>query len=113
MCECFTDTAIEGYQSQYHVQPPLREGSDRKALLIGIEDGTLDAICSAHQPHESAAKCAPFAATATGMAMYDMLVPLIQKLVHTGDFDLACSDSSLELQQYQDCGWHKHKSYYR
>jgi dihydroorotase len=82
---CFTDTAIEGYQSQYHVQPPLREGSDRKALLIGIEDGTLDAICSAHQPHESAAKCAPFAATATGMAMYDMLVPLIQKLVHTGD----------------------------
>ena len=80
---CFTDTAIEGYQSQYHVQPPLREESDRKALLIGIEDGTLDAICSAHQPHESAAKCAPFAATATGMAMYDMLVPLIQKLVHT------------------------------
>ena len=84
---CFTDTAIEGYQSQYHVQPPLREGSDRKALLIGIEDGTLDAICSAHQPHESAAKCAPFAATATGMAMYDMLVPLIQKLVHTGDLN--------------------------
>ena len=82
---CFTDTAIEGYQSQYHVQPPLREESDRKALLIGIEDGTLDAICSAHQPHESAAKCAPFAATATGMAMYDMLVPLIQKLVHAGD----------------------------
>lgn len=82
---CFTDTAIEGYQSQYHVQPPLREESDRKALLIGIEDGTLDAICSAHQPHESAAKCAPFAATATGMAMYDMLVPLIQKLVQAGD----------------------------
>jgi dihydroorotase len=82
---CFTDTAIEGYPSQYQVQPPLREESDRKALLIGIEDGTLDAICSAHQPHESAAKCAPFAATATGMAMYDMLVPLIQKLVHAGD----------------------------
>ena len=82
---CFTDTAIEGYSSQYHVQPPLREESDRKALLAGIKDGTLDAICSAHQPHESAAKCAPFAATASGMATYDMLVSLIQGLVDTGD----------------------------
>jgi len=105
---CFTDTAIEGYQSQYHVQPPLREESDRKALLIGIEDGTLDAICSAHQPHESAAKCAPFAATATGMAMYDMLVPLIQKLVQAGDLTwtaairaLSCNSTRLQLAQPQ------------
>ncbi|MFT5930227.1 MAG: dihydroorotase [Oceanospirillaceae bacterium] len=82
---CFTDTAIEGYRSQYHVQPPLRDESDRKALLAGIKDGTLDAICSAHQPHESAAKCAPFAATATGMAVYDMLVPLVQGLVDAGE----------------------------
>jgi dihydroorotase len=82
---CFTDTAIDGYRSQYHVQPPLREESDRMALLTGVKDGTLDAICSAHQPHESAAKCAPFAATATGMAVYDMLVPLIQGLVDAGD----------------------------
>ena len=78
---CFTDTAIEGYSSQYHVQPPLRHESDRKALLDAVKNGTLDAICSAHQPHESAAKCAPFAATAPGMATYDMLVPLIQGLV--------------------------------
>jgi dihydroorotase len=55
------------------------------ALLTGVKDGTLDAICSAHQPHESAAKCAPFAATATGMAVYDMLVPLTQGLVDAGD----------------------------
>jgi len=82
---CFTDTAVKGYRSQYHVQPPLREESDRKALVAGIHDGTLDAICSAHQPHESAAKCAPFAATAPGMATYDMLVPLIQGLVDTED----------------------------
>ena len=82
---CFTDTAIEGYRSQYHVQPPLRDESDRKALLEGLKDGTIDAICSAHQPHESAAKCAPFAATASGMAIYDMLVPLVQGLVDTGD----------------------------
>ncbi len=82
---CFTDAKIEGYCSQYHVQPPLREELDRKALVAGIKDGTIDAICSAHQPHESAAKCAPFAATASGMAVYDMLVPLMQILVDAGE----------------------------
>jgi len=82
---CFTDTAIQGYRSQYHMQPPLREESDRIALLVGIKDGTIDAICSAHQPHESSAKCAPFAATATGMAIYDMLIPLIQGLVDANE----------------------------
>ncbi len=92
---CFTDTAVQGYHSQYHVQPPLREESDRKALLVGIVDGTLDAICSAHQPHESAAKCAPFAATASGMATYDMLVPLIQKLVDAEDLTWALAIQAL------------------
>jgi dihydroorotase len=82
---CFTDSAIKGYRSQYHVQPPLREELDREALVAGIKDGTIDAICSAHQPHESAAKCAPFAATESGMAVYDMLVPLIQTLVDAGE----------------------------
>jgi dihydroorotase len=92
---CFTDTAIDGYRSQYHIQPPLREESDRKALLAGIKDGTIDAICSAHQPHESAAKCAPFAATATGMATYDMLIPLIQGLVESGDLTWALAIKAL------------------
>jgi len=103
---CFTDTAVQGYHSQYHVQPPLREESDRKALLVGIVDGTLDAICSAHQPHESAAKCAPFAATASGMATYDMLVPLIQKLVDAGDLTwalaiqaLSCNSATIALRK--------------
>ncbi len=80
---CFTDTAVEGYSSQYHLQPPLRAESDRQALIQGVADGTIDAICSAHQPHESAAKCAPFAATATGMATYDMFIPLVAQLLST------------------------------
>lgn len=99
---CFTDTALEGYRSQYHVQPPLRAESDRKALIAGLKDGSLDAICSAHQPHESAAKCAPFAATATGMATYDMLVHLLQGLVDAGELSwtqviqaLSCNSAAI------------------
>lgn len=77
---CYTEQQIHGYASQYHVQPPLRSEEDRQALLAGIADGTLDAIVSAHQPHEAAAKCAPFADTATGMAIYDTFMPLLLSL---------------------------------
>ncbi len=74
---CYTEAQVQGYASQYHVQPPLRGEDDRQALLVALVDGTIDAIVSAHQPHEAAAKCAPFAATELGMAMYDTFVPLL------------------------------------
>lgn len=77
---CYTENQVQGYASQYHVHPPLRSEDDRQALLAGVADGTLDAIVSAHQPHEAAAKCAPFADTATGMAMYDTFMPLLLSL---------------------------------
>ena len=77
---CFTEQQLHSYASQYHVQPPLRNETDRQALLAGLADGTIDAIVSAHQPHEAAAKQAPFADTATGMAMYDLFIPLLLTL---------------------------------
>jgi len=77
---CFTEQQLHSYASQYHVQPPLRSETDRQALLAGLADGTIDAIVSAHQPHEAAAKQAPFADTATGMAMYDLFIPLLLTL---------------------------------
>ena len=32
--------------------PPLRTASDRKALIKGLNDGTIDAIVSAHTPQD-------------------------------------------------------------
>jgi dihydroorotase len=86
---CYTEEQVQGYASQYHVQPPLRSEDDRQALLAGVADGTLDAIVSAHQPHEAAAKCAPFADTATGMAMYDTFMPLLLSLEGQGGLTLS------------------------
>ena len=74
---CYTEQQVQGYASQYYVQPPLRSEDDRQALLAGLADGT---IVSAHQPHEDAAKQAPFADTATGMAMYDSFMSLLLSL---------------------------------
>ena len=45
-----TDDKLEGFDTRYKVSPPLRTETDRKALLKGIKDGTIDMITSDHNP---------------------------------------------------------------
>jgi dihydroorotase len=47
-----TDEALMGFDSLYKVKPPLRTQDDVDALLLGLKDGTIDAIVSQHTPHE-------------------------------------------------------------
>lgn len=47
-----TEAELEGFDSQYKVKPPLRTKEDKKALIAGLKDGTIDAIVSQHTPHE-------------------------------------------------------------
>lgn len=45
-----TDEKLEGFDTRYKVSPPLRTEADRKALLAGISDNTIDCITSDHNP---------------------------------------------------------------
>jgi dihydroorotase len=45
-----TDEKLEEFDTRYKVSPPLRTEIDRKALLKGIKDGTIDMITSDHNP---------------------------------------------------------------
>ena len=45
-----TDEKLEGFDSRYKVSPPLRTEADRKALIAGIKDNTIDSITSDHNP---------------------------------------------------------------
>lgn len=45
-----TDSKLEGFDTRYKVSPPLRTETDRKALIKGIKDGTIDMITSDHNP---------------------------------------------------------------
>lgn len=71
---------ISSFNSACHVLPPLRTQRDQEALQRGIADGTLDAICSDHQPHDSDAKEAPFASTEPGISALATLLPLAVRL---------------------------------
>ncbi len=45
-----TDEKLEGFDTRFKVSPPLRTETDRKALLDGILDDTIDMITSDHNP---------------------------------------------------------------
>ncbi|STY81275.1 Dihydroorotase [Moraxella veridica] len=79
-----TDDDIEGYDANVYVLPPLRSNTDQKALIAGLKDGTIDAICSHHEPLSSSAKQAPFAESAPGISNFDTFVSLGVKLVADG-----------------------------
>lgn len=83
-----TEVDISDFNSQCHVLPPLRTQRDRDGLREGLAKGTLQAICSDHQPHEADAKLAPFSATAPGISALETLLPLSLRLVEDGVMSL-------------------------
>jgi dihydroorotase len=46
-----TDEAIQNFDTNYKMNPPLRAQRDVDALLEGIADGTLSILASDHAPH--------------------------------------------------------------
>ncbi|MDO5650900.1 MAG: dihydroorotase [Moraxella sp.] len=79
-----TDDDIAGYNANAYVLPPLRSNTDQKALIAGLQDGTIDAICSHHEPLSSSSKQAPFAEATAGISNFDTFVALGCKLVADG-----------------------------
>lgn len=71
---------IEPFNSAYHVLPPFRTEMDKKYLQEGLANGTIDAICSDHQPHDLDAKLGAFPETAPGIAALETLLPLTLSL---------------------------------
>jgi dihydroorotase len=62
-----TDDAIQNFDTNYKVNPPLRSQNDVDALLEGIADGTLSILCSDHAPHANFEKEVEFDAAPFGM----------------------------------------------
>ncbi len=76
-----TDHDIGNFDSNMFTIPPLRSQSDRDALREGIADGTIDCLCSDHQPHEVDAKLKPFPSAEPGISGLDTLLYLALRLV--------------------------------
>ena len=59
-----------------------------EALRMGVADGTIDAICSDHQPHDIDAKQAPFASTEPGISALESFLPLCLRLAQQTSISL-------------------------
>lgn len=79
-----SDIAIGEWRSFCHLSPPLRSDADRQAALTALADGTIDVLCSGHDPRGPEDKRLPFADAAPGMAGAQTLLPLSLGLVRDG-----------------------------
>ncbi len=63
-----TDDLILDYNPCAKVNPPLREESDRQAIIAGLVDGTIDCIATDHAPHSMSEKSREFATAPFGIS---------------------------------------------
>lgn len=72
-----TDEAVRSYDTNTKMKPPLRTDEDRKALLAGLKDGTIDVIASDHAPHSIEEKDTEYDVAAFGIVGMETTVGLI------------------------------------
>jgi dihydroorotase len=76
-----SDIAVGGFRTFARLSPPLRSEDDRLAAIAAIADGTIDLICSSHDPQGPEAKRLPFADAEPGMAGAETLLSLALAMV--------------------------------
>ncbi len=82
------ENEVGEYRTFAKVSPPLRSEDDRRAVVAGLADGTIDAIASDHSPHDQDSKRLPFTSAAGGIVGLETLLPLSLALYHNRDMDL-------------------------
>jgi len=82
------ESAVDDYRTFAKVSPPLRSEADRRAVVEGLADGTIDIIASDHAPHDEDSKRLPFAQAEFGIIGLETLLPLTLELYHNGDLSL-------------------------
>jgi dihydroorotase len=79
---------VEGYRTFAKTSPPLRSEPDRRAVVAGLADGTIDVIASDHCPQDQDSKRLPFAQAEFGVVGLETLLPISLQLVHEGAMSL-------------------------
>lgn len=80
-----TDRAVEGYDTNTKMAPPLRSEEHLEAVIEGIKDGTIDAISTDHAPHHADEKALEYDRAPFGITGLETAVGLaFNELVHKG-----------------------------
>ncbi|GHV56742.1 dihydroorotase [Synergistales bacterium] len=66
-----TDELAQSYDSNTRVNPPLRTGADRAALIEALKDGTIDCIATDHAPHHIDDKNVEYSIASPGISGFE------------------------------------------
>jgi dihydroorotase len=84
-----TEHDIGFFDAHCHLKPPLRTQRDMVALRAGLQDGTINAVCSDHTPVDDDSKLLPFAESEAGATGLELLLPLTLKWAQGNKVDLS------------------------
>ena len=79
----YTDVKLLSRDADYRMNPPLREESDRIAILEGVLDGTIDCIVTDHAPHTAEEKADFLTAPNGVVGLETSLAVTLTQLYHT------------------------------
>jgi dihydroorotase len=83
-----TEESLLTRDADYRMNPPLREESDRLAIIDGICDGTIDCIVTDHAPHSPEEKSEFMTAPNGVVGLETSLSAVLTGLYHTGKITL-------------------------
>jgi dihydroorotase len=85
----FTDQSLATYDTNFKMNPPLRTEADRRAIIGGLRDGTLDCISTDHAPHTDYEKDKEFDYAPNGiLGLETSLAVSLEILVRKNKFKL-------------------------
>jgi dihydroorotase len=105
-----SDEAVEGYDTNTKMNPPLRSRDHVAAILEGLRDGTVDAIATDHAPHHADEKALEYDHAPFGITGLETAVGLaLDRLVHEGTISLErlvelCSVNPARIFKLDDRG---------
>jgi dihydroorotase len=79
---CDHDIADSGYDTHLKMNPPLRSDADQAALIVGVFDGTIDAIATDHAPHAAHEKAREFETAPFGITGLETALGLCIEELH-------------------------------
>ena len=71
------DDSMLREEGRFKMNPPLRDKSDREALIEGILDGTIDMIATDHAPHSAEEKAKGLEGSAFGVVGIETAFPIL------------------------------------
>ncbi|MBX2941583.1 MAG: dihydroorotase [Cyclobacteriaceae bacterium] len=81
------DSLLDDFDTNYKVNPPLREKADLDAMIAGLKDGTIDILTSGHLPQDTESKVLEFDHADFGMINLQTFASQLAKLSFHVDMD--------------------------